>query len=481
MDISNFAKEKFHIKTLKPYQTLVITKIIEEYYKKDKTGLLVILPTGYGKSLCFQIPALLINGITLVIYPLLSLMEDQRKHLQKLGIKTVVLKGNQKKEDRNRIFSALNKGKVKIIITNYETLISNRIQFELRKLHIKIAVVDEAHIIPFWGKSFRPACSKIGTIIKFLNIEQIIAFTATADNNLNKELTSLLFSGKKPHIIKADVDRENIYYQGLPTISRKHDLLMILKNCDKPALVFCNTRHDTFQLFWLLKSKFKKINSRYYNAGLSDNSRIIIENWFLNSKDGVLFSTSAYGMGVDKKDIRTVIHYNFQSRVQEYLQESGRAGRDGKQSMAWVLIDITEKHNDIEKIFLSKRCRRKQLLKYLDQNNDVCTGCDYCNNTLIKSPDGLDIIKKLALNFLFWTPSTMAAFLTGMENTYRCPLSYRKKRYFSYLNYWDTDLLETAINKLIICDYIKCIKTHKKGKMIYRIPNFMYNHQRKEE
>ncbi len=406
------ASTKFGITSVKPYQLLVMQRILEQQDLEIVRNQVVILPTGTGKSLCFQIPAMLCRKKTIIIYPLLALMADQKKRMDKAGITSIVIKGGQTKSQRQELFAT----DAKVVITNPETLCMPHIMKELKKYKYELFVIDEAHIIKQWGNEFRPMYSKLRVPIDTLKPHQLLAFTATASEETLKTIETSIFK-EKPLVIRGDADRENIFYGAIKAPNKLIGLLQALKKCSRPAIVFCGERKNCEILCLKSRQNFNNIPARYYHAGLSKEERTSIEDWFMTSTDGILFTTCAYGMGIDKSNIRTVIHYALPSSSEEYLQESGRAGRDGEFANAWVLISqdhIAE--NQLTKTFTQNICRRKALLESLGQQKEDCSGCDICNGIINNLDFVSNQILKLIRHYpLRYTPHSAAALLCGIK------------------------------------------------------------------
>lgn len=421
--LNTAALKYFGIQYLFPYQRLVITNILEaagvngfapqpgrnsvtgEMEKYDINPYqIVILPTGAGKSLCFMLPVPLINGITLVIFPLLSLIADQARRLRENNFSPSILRGGQSKTERNRIWNNVRTGKSKIILSNPETLLQPDILEKLKPLHIKHLVIDEMHIVSEWGDTFRPSYLAISRIYKEADIDVVTAFTATASEVILSRVKRILFPDSSPSLITADPDRPNIRYRVVRTIAKNHDLYKLSAICPKPLLVFCRSRTSTELTARYLRQRLGANNIFFYHAGLAKKEKKEIENWFYNSTDGILAATCAYGMGVDKQNIRTVIHLDPPPSVEAYLQESGRAGRDRKEAEAVILIsesdftDTQRMDNPVLKqrylTFLhglanNNACRRVSLLKLLGVTNESCSGCDVCDKKLQKEISGI--------------------------------------------------------------------------------------------
>ncbi|MDR0400109.1 MAG: RecQ family ATP-dependent DNA helicase, partial [Treponema sp.] len=383
-------KELFGLPYLFPYQRLVISNILEASQTlalpgddRDTAGnQIVILPTGAGKSLCFQLPAMLLPGPTLVLYPILSLMADLERRLRDRGFDPVLLRGGQSDEERRGIWEKLGSGKSRFIIANPEVLLSPKVMDRLGSLGIAHVVIDEAHCVSEWGESFRPSYLRIGEIIRACGSGParesgegprrplVTAFTATASAPVLEKIESYIFEDRGAHRIIGNPDRSNIRYAAQGCIVRDLAVRDLIARNELPAIVFCSTRGGAERLARYLAAGFaeSELGSqiRFYHAGLSREEKTAVETWFFSNPRAVLTATCAYGMGVDKADIRTVIHRDCPPSVEAYLQESGRAGRDGKLSRAYLLWGPADK-GQLRRARDEKAVKRiRDLLDYAD-------------------------------------------------------------------------------------------------------------------
>jgi ATP-dependent DNA helicase RecQ len=466
--IQEILHTKFHLTSLYPYQELVIHTICERSgiigEKAQQTAhetQLVVLPTGSGKSVCFMLPSLLINGITVVVYPLLSLMNDQARRYADLGEHAVILRGGQHKAERSAVWQALNTGASQFLITNPETLQNKQIINRLAQLSVSLLVIDEVHTVSQWGETFRPSYLALASTIREIAPKQILAFTATASPRIIKRITELLFAGKTPHLVIGNPDRANITYRALPSLVKLHEIEMLIRYAiSLPAVFFCSSRERCERYAWEMKFRIPILEVRYYHAGLEKREREATEQWFFTSDRGVLFCTTAYGMGVDKRGIRTVVHVDISQDVESFLQESGRAGRDGKQAQSIVLIDYhPTKHPSLNNspeaqllsVFIQNSCcRREALLRLMGVAHDSCTGCDICNGTSVAVPDGLEQILALCRTYPFrFTPELVADTLCGITLYSIRSYHHRFNPFYGILHRWNPDDVIAAVYRLI--------------------------------
>ncbi len=413
--VATAALENFGIKYLYPWQRLVIANIMEPpddfggekslhegraASESDSACLrqIVLLPTGAGKSLCFLIPALLLEGPTLILYPLLALMSDQARRMTEGGMTPVVFRGQQTAQEREENFRLIKDG-AKVILANPEVLQSDELVGRLSKAGIAHVAIDEAHCVSEWGDTFRPAYLTLGTIIKKLGVRKVTAFTATASPEVLARINEVLFDGEG-HIVRSEADRPNIHYYVHYAVLKEKAVLELAEKEEKPLLVFCGTRARTEKMAYLLAEQMKILHPekkdcvKFYHAGLSREEKNKVEKWFHPHKDAIMAVTCAFGMGVDKKDIKTVIHLDVPATAEAFIQEAGRGGRDGsiaKSILVWspedsekaalaplgsrarVMGDFAE-----AKAGNTGSCRRQVLLDALGAEKAACEGCDIC-------------------------------------------------------------------------------------------------------
>ncbi len=433
--VALLARGRFGIKYLFPYQRLVIANILDAFDEREWAGpvpscsvsapppredaggglsaapgsadeeqperpparQIVVLPTGFGKSICFQVPSQMLPGPTLVVYPLLSLMADQKRSLEARGIKAALFRGGMSAEERKEAENLVESGAAKLIITNPESLAKGRLLEFLRSRRLSHLAIDEAHCVSEWGETFRPSYLELGRAVNELKPATTSAFTATASPIVFKAVSQHLFGDEPYRLVEGDPDRANLYYSVIKTLSKMHTLERILRSSEKPCIVFCSSRKGTEIIALRLRERFAGTEIRFYHAGLERPEKKKVEDWFYQSTTGILIATCAYGMGVDKKDIRTVIHYEIPGTIEAYLQEAGRGGRDGLPARAVLIVGSDEERALAREADRSRRerrramigyalsesgCRREALISLLGaRTENPCSGCDRCDGT----------------------------------------------------------------------------------------------------
>lgn len=393
--LNELAARHLGISYLFPYQRLVVSNLLEGRNQ------IVVLPTGSGKSVCFMFPAVVLRGVTLVVLPLLALLEDLHRRMTAAGLEVVVLRGGQSRAERDRALEKIAARRARLVLTTPEAALSERLLAGLAAAGtVEHLVVDEAHCISQWGDTFRPTYLRLGELVEALQPRVLTAFTATATPPVLRRMREVLFPNGGAHLVAGNPDRPNIRYAVAPTAAPLRRLNELAATCPRPLIVFARSRRGAEATCWQLRRRLPHVGCRFYHAGLNAGERKRLEQWFLTSDDGVLVATSAYGMGVDKPNIRTVVHLELPESVEAYLQETGRAGRDGQPSQAILLAYRPtgapagagaafgpEPADAARRLALQRyaadaaTCRRAQLLRCFGREEVECSGCDVCDRS----------------------------------------------------------------------------------------------------
>lgn len=347
-------------------------KVVESLLNRNDT--VAIMPTGAGKSICFQIPALLFEGVTLVISPLISLMKDQVDSLCQLGIAAVYINSSVSKAQLYKDLQDISAGFYKIIYIAPERLTSEYLPDSFKNLNISMVAVDEAHCLSQWGHDFRPSYRNILNFTNSLRIKPIIsAFTATATPEVKTDIINLL-GLKQPNVFVTGFDRPNLYFSVLRgEVKDKFVIDYVKKHQDEAGIIYVGTRKDVDALQVLLE--IKGIKAGRYHAGMTDEERNQMQEDFLYDNLSVMVATNAFGMGIDKPNVRYVIHYNMPKNMEAYYQEAGRAGRDGLSGNCILLYSPQD--TQLQKFLISKSTESeiRQQLEYKRLQSMV----DYCH------------------------------------------------------------------------------------------------------
>jgi ATP-dependent DNA helicase RecQ len=489
------ARNHFGIDYLFPFQRLAITNILEaaeagaegssSEVSDTKPHQIIILPTGAGKSLIFMLPSVLLPGPTLVIFPLLGLISDQARRCEEAGIEAGVLRGGQSRTERDAVWRGVRERTIKMLLSNPETVLSPAVMNKVKESGITNLVIDEMHTVSEWGDTFRPAYLEIGRVAREARIPVISALTATASGHILERIKEVIFPNSSPHLIAANPDRPNISYRVIPSLCKEHDLLRLLsprlsifggpeksnpQAVKRPALVFCRTRAQVEMTARMLRQRLGEQEIYFYHAGLERHEKTAVEQWFFESEDGILCATCAYGMGVDKRNVRTVIHRSPAPSVEAYLQESGRGGRDRESAEAILLIssagegdrsrNISEKQPEqtaeeirfermVQYAYNRERCRRETLLAMLKAEPEACFGCDVCRGTVQERPVGeRTIIEFVGKQKRRFTLRQTVQILSGRQ-TYDVVIEKLwTVRGFGALAAWNPENIRTAIKTL---------------------------------
>ena len=307
-------------------------KIIEAVLENEDC--LALLPTGGGKSVCFQVPALIKEGICIVVSPLIALMQDQVATLNQKGIKAMALTNVNHYSELERMLDNCVFGNYKFLYISPERLENKLVQARIKSMKVSLIAVDEAHCISQWGHDFRPAYRNIKTLRTLCPHTAVIALTATATKHVIKDITEQLgFLG--PKIFKSSFFRPNLSYHSMTIEDPKHKTISLLKKIKSSAIVYVRSRIETEQLATTLE--LQGISSGFYHGGMSFKKKEVMYSDWINNKFSVMVATNAFGMGIDKSDVEMVIHLTITDSLEAYFQESGRAGRNGEKAFAYVI------------------------------------------------------------------------------------------------------------------------------------------------
>ncbi|AOW10085.1 DNA helicase RecQ [Flavobacterium gilvum] len=422
-------KENFGFEKFRPNQENVINSIL---CGKDT---LAIMPTGGGKSICFQLPALLFPGITIVISPLIALMKDQVDSLKTNGIAACYINSSQTSDEQQLLIENLINQKLKLVYLAPESL--QFLENVINQITVSLIAIDEAHCISAWGHDFRPAYTNLGYLKNRYPSTPILALTATADKATRTDICEQL-QLKDPNIFVSSFDRKNLSLEVRPALDRVKQIIDFIENKPNEAgIVYCLSRKTTEELSEKLQKK--GINAKAYHAGLDNKIRSKTQDGFINDDFQVVCATIAFGMGIDKSNVRWVIHYNLPKNIEGYYQEIGRAGRDGLPSETVLFEsygDMIQLQNfasqglnsevQLAKLERMKQyadalsCRRKILLSYFGELvSDNCGNCDICKNPpaffdgTIIAQKGLSAISRLKETE---TLPVIIDFLRGSKN-----------------------------------------------------------------
>jgi ATP-dependent DNA helicase RecQ len=361
---------------------------------------LAIMPTGGGKSLCFQLPALMRDGVTVVISPLIALMRDQVRALTEAGVEAGALTSGNTDEETEGVFQRLDEGRLRLLYIAPERLAATGTMALLKRINTTLIAVDEAHCVSQWGHDFRPDYLRIGDLRRTLDVP-LAAFTATADAETRDEIVTRLFDGRAPDIFLRGFDRPNIHLAfAVKNEPRRQILDFAAARPGQSGIVYCGTRAKTETLATALRDAGQ--SALAYHAGMEAEARRLAETRFQREDGLIVCATVAFGMGIDKPDIRWVAHADLPKSVESYYQEIGRSGRDGAPAETLTLYgpeDIRFRRTQIDEgvappdrkaadhtrlnallgIAEATACRRQRLLGYFGETSDPCGNCDLCD------------------------------------------------------------------------------------------------------
>lgn len=474
-------KAVFGYDSFRPGQEAVINAIL------DGRDILAVMPTGAGKSLCYQVPAMLFSGITLVISPLISLMQDQVKALNEAGVNAAFINSSLSEKELNDTFKNAYKGHYKIIYVAPERLMSEGFISFAKSVEISMVTVDEAHCISQWGQDFRPSYMDIAEFINILDKRPIIsAFTATATQNVREDIICSL-GLNNPYFLVTGFDRENLFFQvDKPQNKERFILDFIGRHRGESGIIYCATRKNVDSLYTLLRKQHISVGK--YHAGMSNEERKQMQNDFVFDYTSIVIATNAFGMGIDKSNVRFVIHYNMPSSMENYYQEAGRAGRDGLNSECILLFSpqdiiinrfllehkdfsdvdpidaMTIRERDIKRLQIMEgycyttECLRNYILKYFGE--DPKKPCDDCGNCLrqFETLDMTDEAKKI-INCIYesrgrYGKNIIMDTVLGAKTARLTEIGATEYKSYGVLESSNKNLLRRLIEELLLEGYI---------------------------
>ncbi len=488
-------KELFGYTTFRGNQEVVIRNILEG------KNTFVIMPTGAGKSLCYQLPAMIKDGLAVVISPLIALMKNQVDQLNAYGINARFLNSTLSKSEITRLKKDCINGDVKLLYVAPESLNKEEYIEFLLKANVSFIAIDEAHCISEWGHDFRPEYRKIKSMIAQLGNMPVIALTATATPKVQIDIQKNL-QMEDADIFVSSFNRKNLYYEVRPKKETKKQLIKFLKdNKGKSGIIYCLSRKKVEEIAQLLNvNGFKAVP---YHAGLDADVRVKNQDDFLNEEVDIVVATIAFGMGIDKPDVRFVIHYDVPKSLEGYYQETGRAGRDGLEGICLMFYS----HNDLSKLekfnkdkpvqerenarillqemeFYAESpiCRRKQLLHYFGEEFKVdnCGACDNCVHPR-EQFDGTEAVKTVLeavqqTNERFGL-SHLVNVIRGIEDEYVKSYNHADLPIYGKGGDEDADFWKSVIRQALIYQYLEkdidsigVLKIKDKGRKFLKKP-----------
>ena len=459
-------------------QENIITSII------NKEDVLAIMPTGGGKSICYQVPALCLDGITIVISPLISLMKDQVDALKTMGVKARLINSSLSNSEYSEVLEEIENDECKIIYIAPERLDSMEFVNIIRGKNISQVAIDEAHCVSQWGHDFRVSYKKIPYFINRLDKRPIVtAFTATASNEVREDIINIL-NLHNPAVYITGFDRENLSINIVKSSSKnKYTLDYVENHKNESGIIYASTRKEVETIYeGLLKRNYSVAK---YHAGLSNEARKEYQENFINDDIKIMVATNAFGMGIDKPNIRWVLHYNMPQSIENYYQEIGRAGRDGEDSECVLLFSPGDVHTQkylvevgIENperkrvqykklqqmvdLVYSNTCYRKNILNYFGEIFlDDCNNCSNCLNegeVVDKTLDAQKVISCIARMKRSFGATMIIDVLRGSKNKKVLDLGFDTLTTYGIMKNYSNEDLKTFINTLVSHGFLDVVE-----------------------